>query len=139
MWIWDFQLQALGFVRKSDRYWRCERRFGLPENAHLSIFSWSEQRTPRNSRRPRYLVEVTEFHVTIVLAGEHLHFYYHELDENVWHPGGYTSGREIRRVGGNKTQLRALADAIAAEVVEGWYGTFVTREALRERKAKRSD
>jgi hypothetical protein len=26
MWLWDLDLHALGFKRKSERYWRCERR-----------------------------------------------------------------------------------------------------------------
>ena len=28
MWLWDGELRRLGFRRKSERYWQCERRFG---------------------------------------------------------------------------------------------------------------
>jgi hypothetical protein len=30
MWILECELHAIGFRRRSDDYWQCERRFGLP-------------------------------------------------------------------------------------------------------------
>jgi hypothetical protein len=64
MWLWESELRELGFKRKSERYWRCERRFDLPDHAHLSVFSWGEQSIPAGRSGPaRFLVELTEFHV----------------------------------------------------------------------------
>ena len=74
MWLWDVDLQRLGFRRRSERYWQCERRFGLGAADHLSVFSWSEQAIPGRRGPARYLVELTEFHVTLTRGGEHLHF-----------------------------------------------------------------
>ncbi len=100
MWLWEAELRERGFRRKSDRYWQCERRFGLPGSAHLSVFSWSEQTIPpgRGGGR-RFLVELTEFHVTFRIALEHIHFYYHERGDNEWQPCGHTSATELRRLG----------------------------------------
>src|SRR5262245_21291035 len=109
MWLWAIELTELGFRRKSDRYWQCERRFGLPPEAHLSLFSWSEQSLPGDSRSPRFLVELTEFHVTFVLRHDRLHFYYHEHLENNWKPGGHTAARHLHRLGVNAGTLRAQA------------------------------
>src|SRR5947209_8475616 len=129
MWLWESELRERGFRRKSERYWQCRRRFGLDDAAHLSIFSWSEQTLAGAGGRPRYLVELTEFHLTFVRAGDHLHFYYHEHGENAWHPGGHTSRAEITRLGLDLAALRALADAIAAAFVESLGGVLAGREA----------
>ena len=51
MWLWDIELRALGFRRKSERYWQCLRRFELPDAAYLSLFSWSEQFIPAGNGR----------------------------------------------------------------------------------------
>lgn len=129
MWIWDIDLHALGFRRKSERYWQCSRAFGLNEPDHLSVFSWSEQTIPtaRGRQRQRFLVELTEFHVTLLRAGENLHFYYHEHAENEWHPGGHTSPNEVLRAGCDPEILRARADAVARELVGALAGVFIAR------------
>jgi hypothetical protein len=128
MWLWAIELNDLGFRHKSDRYWQCERRFGLPPGVHLSLFSWGEQALPGDSGPPRFLVELTEFHVTFVLRHEHVHFYYHERLENIWKPGGHTSARHLRRLGADPAALRHQADAIAAAFVEALGGTFCPRK-----------
>lgn len=125
MWIWESELRALGFRRRSERYWRCERRFGLPGWGHLSIFPWSEQ--VLQGDEGLRLVELDTFHVTFVVDGEHVHFYYHERLENDWKPGGHTSGREIRRLGRVPRQLRAEADAVAAALVAALAGVLYPR------------
>jgi hypothetical protein len=127
MWLWASQLHGLGFRRRSERYWRCERHHGLPAGAHLSVFSWGEQALPSAAETIRYLVELTEFHVTFVLRHEHVHFYYHERLENDWEPGGRTSSRELRRLGADVRALRARADAVAVALVAALGGTFRSR------------
>jgi hypothetical protein len=131
MWQWDSDLQQLGFRRPSERYWRCERRYGLGPADHLSIWSWSEQTIPHPDARrrgsARFLVEITEFHVTFLIGGEHLHFYYHEHADNEWRPAGHTSNNELRRVGADPPELRARADAIAAEFIAALGGTLRSR------------
>src|SRR5438874_13480322 len=124
MWQWDIDLRQLGFRRRGDGYWQCERRHGLERNDHLSVFSWSEQTLPGG----RFLVELTEFHVTFYRGGEHLHFYYHELLDNHWQPAGHTSVNEIHRLGLDPEELRALADDIAAEVVFALDGVLLARK-----------
>src|SRR5262249_5353677 len=116
----------------SDRYWLCERRYGLRGDDHLSVWSWSEQTIPAGRKCVRHLVELTEFHVTFYKGGEHVHFYYHERAENVWAPGGHTSDTEIDRVGGDPDRLRREADASAADLVAALGGDW------RPRKWKRS-
>src|SRR5579885_1043494 len=122
MWLWASALNDLGFRRKSERYWQCERRFGLPPGAHLSLFSWGEQALPAGAGGTRFLVELTEFHVTFVLGHEHVHFYYHERLDNDWDPGGHTSAAELCRLGTDGAALRARADAVAAALVDALGG-----------------
>jgi hypothetical protein len=124
MWLYDLEFIPLGFRRKADRYWQCERRFGLSGDDHLSVYSWSEQRLPGG----RFLVELTEFHVTFYRGGEHLHFYYHELLDNHWQPAGHTSHNEVRRLGLELGELRAMADAVALALVEALGGVLLPRE-----------
>jgi hypothetical protein len=124
MWRWDDDLRQLGFRRCGDRYWQCQRRHGLDGHDHLSVFSWSEQALPGG----RFLVELTEFHVTFHRSGEHLHFYYHELLENHWQPVGYTSHNEIRRLRLDPSELRRLADAVAGQFVAALGGVLLGRE-----------
>ncbi len=116
MWVWDLDLIQLGFRRRADRCWLCARRFGLRGEDHLSVFSWSEQTIPGRQRR-RYLVELTEFHVTFHRAAEHIHFYYHEHEDQRWHRGGHTSWAELERLGLDGGTLRAEADAVAEQVI----------------------
>src|SRR5262249_60227047 len=114
----ESEVRALGFRRKAERYWWCRRRFGLQEDEHLSLFSWSEQSIPDGSRRAvRFVVELTEFHVTLPFGHDNIHFYYHERLENEWSPGGHTSSAEVRRLGLDPAALRERADAVAAEFV----------------------
>jgi hypothetical protein len=115
VWIWENELRASGFRQKSERYWHCERRHGLPENAHLSIFPSARQAAGPTSIP---LVEVAAFHITFRLEGEHIHFYYHEHGERTWAPGGYTSAREIARIGHKARRLRDAADRIAGALAE---------------------
>lgn len=124
MWLYDLELQRLGFRRKGDRYWQCERRLGLTGHDHLSVFSWAEQRLPAG----RFLVELTEFHVTFYRGGEHLHFYYHEMADNHWQPSGHTTPLEVQRLGLDVPALRALADCIALALAESLGGVLLPRE-----------
>jgi hypothetical protein len=127
MWLWACELHDLGFRRRSESYWRCENRFHLPVNGHLSIFSWGEQSVPGHRGRNRFLVELTEFHVTFLLGFEHVHFYYHEILDNDWEPGGHTSPAEIGRLGYDVIALRDSADEIAAEVIAALRGVLRSR------------
>jgi hypothetical protein len=117
MWLWQDELQQLGFRRRSERYWRCDRRYGLGSEGHLSVFSWSEQ-TVGTDGALRFLVELTEFHVTFPIGRQHIHFYYHEYHEKEWQRGGHTSRRQIARLGCDPRELRSRADAIAGAVIE---------------------
>jgi hypothetical protein len=129
MWLWESELREVGFRRKSERYWRCEGRFGLPDNAHLSLFSWSEQAlSEERSRRPRFLVELTEFHVTFRVTWEHIHFYYHERCDNDWEPGGHTSAAEVLRLGLEPRLLRDAADEVAAAFIAALAGVWHPRD-----------
>ena len=124
MWQWESELRRLGFRRLSERYWQCERRFGLPAWGHVSIFPWSELLLPDH----RLLIELDTFHVTFAIEGEHVHFYYHETDpENCWEPGGHTSAAEIRRLRRHLRPLRDQADAIATLFVEALAGVLCPR------------
>jgi hypothetical protein len=128
MWLWESELRELGFRRKSDRYWQCERRFGLEDDEHLSIFSWSEQAIPSSASGPaRFLVELTEFHLTFRIQCDHVHFYYHERLENEWFPEGHTSSTEIRRLGQDPLALRSRADQIASAFVAALGGACNAR------------
>jgi hypothetical protein len=127
MWLWESELHERGFRRRSERYWRCERGHGLPPGAHLSIFSWSEQALPGRRRRPRYLVELTEFHLTVAAGVEHVHFYYHERLANDWEPAGHTSRREVERLRLDLAALRGAADTVASALVEALGGRFYPR------------
>jgi hypothetical protein len=124
MWLHDVEITSLGFRRKGDRYWQCERRFGLAGWDHVSVFSWSERRLEGG----RFLVELTEFHVTFYRGGEHLHFYYHELLDEQWQAAGHTSRNEIRRLGLEPEELRGAADTVAVALVEALGGVLLPRE-----------
>lgn len=122
MWIWDFQLRQLGFRQKNNRYWRCERGFGLSEGDHLSLFLWT-----RETYAPTSAFELTEFHVTILTDRDHLHFYYHEIQENHWEPGGHTSAIQIQGLGFDPDELISEADTIAQQLVTVLNGTWIPR------------
>jgi len=129
MWLWESELRELGFRRRGERYWQCSRRFDLPAEGHLSLFSWSEQTLPAaRAGRPRYLVELTEFHVTFLIGHDHFHFYYHERGEHEWVPAGHTSSGEIRRLRHDPRVLRDRADGIASALVTAFGGVYCGRQ-----------
>jgi hypothetical protein len=128
VWLWAIELHELGFRRKSDRYWQCERRYGLPAEAHLSVFAWGEHGVAADAGAAPRLVEVSTFHVTFEIGRENIHFYYHELSDNEWEPAGHTSAAEIARLGRAARELRRAADEIAAALVAALGGTLHPRE-----------
>jgi hypothetical protein len=123
MWQWDGAMRAAGFRRRGERFWVCERRYGLRGHDHLAVFAWSEQRLPGGA----VLVELTEFHVTYYRGGEPLHFYYHETAENHWQPGGHTSRAELGRLGLDLEELRGGADAVAGRLARALGGVLLGR------------
>jgi hypothetical protein len=123
MWLWEVQLYDLGFRRRSERYWSCARRFGLPDAAHVSIFSWSEQTIPDG----RFLVELTEFHITYEIGLDNVHFYFHERADNIWRPGGHTWFPHIKRLGVNPIKLRKKARRSAGELIAALNGVMCGR------------
>src|SRR5262249_55304915 len=72
MWQWESELRSLGFQRKSEHYWQCERRFGLPGYGHLSVYCWGEHVVAGG----RLLADVSTFHVTFKIGHDNVHFYY---------------------------------------------------------------
>src|SRR6266699_1892596 len=123
MLLLEFELRAMGFRRRAERYGQWERRFGLPAGGHLSVFPWGEQSLAGG----RLLVELDTFHVTFAVGGEHVHFYFHERAGSEWDPGGHTSAAEVLRLGGDVRELRARADAVAALLVAVLPGTLRPR------------
>ena len=128
MWLWNSELRQLGFRRLSERYWQCERRYGLPANAYLSLFSHARERQFTAGAGERERVDACAFHVTFCLGVDRVHFYFHECDEGVWEPGGHTSAAEIRRYRQEPVELREVADRIAAEVVSALGMKLTPRE-----------
>jgi hypothetical protein len=119
MWLWEFELRQLGFRQRSDGYWRCEQRYGLPAEAYLSLFTSGQlDLCPEDMPARRRIVEFSAFHVTIPLGMDRIHFYYHEVSETAWGPGGHTSSVEIARHGADPVQLRHEADRIAGRLVK---------------------
>jgi hypothetical protein len=128
VWLWAIELHELGFRRKADRYWQCARGYGLPAEAHLSVFAWAEHGIAADADAARHLVEVSTFHVTFEIGRENIHFYYHEHSDNEWQPAGHTSAAEIARLGCAARELRHAADEIAAALVAALGGTLHSRE-----------
>jgi hypothetical protein len=132
MWIWVSELHRLGFRRRGEHYWQCERRYGLPASAYLSVFTAARE-IERPGRRPgRERVEVAAFHVTFCLGLDRVHFYYHEAGEGAWEPGGHTSTPELRRYAIDPAKLRASADQIAGRVVTALGAELLPRAARPE-------
>ena len=123
MWIWEFQLRELGFRRKNDVYWICERGCGLADGDHLSLFLWT--REAQDSSPSAF--ELTEFHVTFLIGSQNVHFYYHEIGDNLWEPGGHTSGMELEGLGCDPPGLIAEADEIARLFVKTLDGRWLDR------------
>src|SRR4051794_165279 len=120
MWLYEAEMSGLGFRRKNERYWRCDRRHGLSGHDHVSVYCWSEQRLPGGG----LLAEMTELHVTFYRGGERLHFYFHENETNHWRHEGNTSHNEIRRLGLDPAVLRAEAFAVARALVGAMGGVL---------------
>jgi hypothetical protein len=128
MWIIDAELQRLGFRRRSRRYWQCERRYGLPDDAYISIYSTGKDtHLDRDPMALRSAVDVSAFHVTFLLDVDNVHFYYHEYGDGVWEAGGHTSSAEIARHGVDPVVLRRLADAVAADFVLALDASLLSR------------
>jgi hypothetical protein len=128
VWLWASELHEVGFRRKSDRYWQCAQRYGLPAEAHLSVFAWGEHGVAAEAGAARQLVEVSTFHITFEIGRENIHFYYHERSDNEWAPAGHTSAAEIARLDCVARDLRHAADEIAAALVAALGGTLHPRE-----------
>jgi len=118
MLILDVELRRLGFRRRSRRYWQCERRYGLPEDAYISIFSTGKDgRLDRVQCADARVLQLDAFHVMFLLDVDNVHFYYHQYADDAWEPGGNTSSAEIARHDVDPIGLREWADAIAAAFV----------------------
>src|SRR5262245_42315465 len=57
MWLWECELRRLGLRRQSPRYWQCERRYGMPGNAYLSVFSRAQERQTASDATTREQVD----------------------------------------------------------------------------------
>jgi hypothetical protein len=128
MWLWECELRRLGFRRLSERYWQCERWYGLPQGAYLSVFSHAEERQPTAGGAGRERLDMCAFHVTFCLGVDRVHFYFHERAENVWEAGGHTSALEIRRYRREPAELRAVAEGVAAEFLAALGMTLLPRD-----------
>jgi hypothetical protein len=115
MWLWACELNQLGLRRLSASYWQCERRYSLPDGAYLSVFSHAGEKQHTTGAAGRERLDVAAFHVTFCLGMDRVHFYFHEVAEGVWEPGGHTSALEIRRYRREPAELRAVADRVAGE------------------------
>ncbi len=134
MWIWESELRELKFKSKSDHYWQCERGLDLPEAAYISIYPWSSRTHPALGIT---IHEITAFHVTFLLGTEHIHFYYHEGEDEEWEPGGHTSTKEILRVHPAPKKLRRLADRIAKQFATALGREMLVRGQRRQRDRER--
>lgn len=130
MWLWEGELHAVGFRRRSRWYWQAQQRFGVPPNAYVSLFAGAQYRVAAAGKRSGLQrVEASTFHVTFRLGVDNIHFYYHEVGTGEWEPGGRTSGEEIRRYGLEPAELRDQADAVACRVVAAFGGVLWPRHA----------
>jgi hypothetical protein len=129
MWLWVGELHRLGFRRRSERYWQCERGYGLPAEAYVSIFAHALVRGGSGRATAPVRADVGAFHVTFCLGVDRIHFYYHEADADAWEPGGHTSGPEIRRYGVEPSELRERADAVAKALAEALGHLFRARNS----------
>ena len=132
MWLWVCELHQRGLRRLSASYWQCERRYGLPDGAYLSLFVQvgEKQRTAGVVGRER--LDVAAFHVTFCLGVDRVHFYFHEVAEGVWEPGGHTSALEIRRYRREPAELRAVADRVAGEFLSALGMQLLPRDRADE-------
>jgi hypothetical protein len=129
MWLFEHELQAIGFRPRAGRYWQCEGRYGLPPHGYLSLFISGKHTDAGRSRPPAgQRVELSTFHVTFQLDVDRIHFYYHEMGEGVWEPGGHTSWLEIERHRFQPRQLRRQTDQIAGSLITALGGVLAPRE-----------
>jgi hypothetical protein len=115
MWLWECELRRLGLRRRSHWYWQCERRYGLPPEAYLSVFCHAQERQSQGGIGVRERVDISAFHITFCLGVDRVHFYFHEVGKGAWEPGGHTSMAELRRYLREPLRLRSVADGIAAK------------------------
>jgi hypothetical protein len=128
MWLWAGQLHSLGFRRLGEFYWQCEVGYSLGADSYLSLFAHTlDGRPRRRARSVRQWLEVAAFHVTFCLGVDRVHFYYHEVGDGIWEPGGHTSSGEIRRHGVEPGPLRHSADATASEFLAVLNGRLLAR------------
>jgi hypothetical protein len=128
MWLWECELRQLGLRRLSERYWQCERRYSLPHGAYLSVFPHAQERQTTDGTKGRERIDMCAFHVTFRLGVDRVHFYFHEVGEGIWEPGGHTSAAEIRRYRREPTELRAVADQIASEFLSALGMELLSRD-----------
>jgi hypothetical protein len=132
MWLWECELRELGLRRLSQWYWQCERRYGLPAEAYLSVFAHAQERQSSAGTGTRERVDVCAFHVTFCLGVDRVHFYYHEIADGVWEPGGHTSSAEILRYRRDPAELRAIADRVATEFAAALGMKLVPRDSAQD-------
>lgn len=126
MLIWTDDLKRLGFRRKSEHHWRCDRGYGLDSESHISAFLWEVHDQAGESAECH---EFAEFHVTIEVPGHNLHFYCHEVSCNEWAPAGHTSTAELACLGLDVDDLRELSDEISEGLVAVIGGEWCERAA----------
>ena len=128
MWLLEAHLRELGFKRKSERYWQCENRYGLPSNAHFSLFPWSESSLSGG----QILVELTEFHITFAYGRKNIRFYYRRCSVEIWTPGFHSCFRKMQRLVDDPAALVRKADAVARTFIEALGGMLSERASLVE-------
>jgi hypothetical protein len=129
MWLWAGQLQSLGFRRLGEFYWQCESGYRLGAASYLSLFAHTLAGRPRRrARSVQQWLEVAAFHVTFPCAVDRVHFYYHELAEGIWEPGGHTTPGELHRLGVDPGSLRHSADTSAADLLAALNARLLPRE-----------
>jgi hypothetical protein len=93
------------------------------------VFSHARERQSTASADEGERVDVAAFHVTFCLGVDRVHFYFHEVADGVWEPGGHTSAAEIRRYLRDPAELRAVADRVAAEFLSALGMELLPRSA----------
>jgi hypothetical protein len=84
-------------------------------------------------------LDVAAFHVTFCLGVDRVHFYFHEVADGVWEPGGHTSALEIRRYRREPAELRSLADRIAGAFLSSLGMQLLPRDGADEVGSETSD
>ena len=77
------------------------------------MFAHAGEKQHRTGTAGRERLDVAAFHVTFCLGVDRVHFYFHEVADSMWEPGGHTSALEIRRYRREPSELRAVADRVA--------------------------